>query len=97
MRNKQQRERILIDHYKTWSETTNNKYHKEYAEMMYQAMLDGNYKEVYSALGGSKQALYDTNRDVVYRTMVEAAEAYKVSKTTMSINYLRYGLKKVVI
>ena len=97
MRNRQQRELILIDHYKTWSETTKNKYHREYAEMMYTAMLDGNYKQVYSALGGSKQALYDTNRDVVYRTMVEAAEAYKVSKTTMSINYLRYGLKKIVI
>jgi len=29
--------------------------------------------------------------------MNEAAEAYKVSKTTMSINYLRYGLKRVII
>ena len=97
MRNRQQRELILIDHYKTWSETTKNKYHREYAEMMYQAMLDGNYKQVYSALGGSKQALYDTNKNVTYRSVVEAAEAYKVSKTTMSINYLRYGLKKVII
>ena len=97
MRNRQQRELILIDHYKTWSETTNNKYHKEYAEMMYTAMLDGNYKEVYSALGRAKQALYDTNRDVTYKSVVEAAEAYKVSKTTMSINYLRYGLKRVII
>ena len=97
MRNRQQRELILIDHYKTWMETTKNKYHKEYAEMMYAAMLDGNYKQVYSALGGSKQALYDTNKNVTYRSVVEAAEAYKVSKTTMSINYLRYGLKKVII
>jgi hypothetical protein len=64
---------------------------------MYQAMLDGNYKQVYSALGGSKQALYDTNKNVTYRSVVEAADAYKVSKTTMSINYLRYGLKKVVM
>ena len=97
MRNRQQRELILIDHYKTWKDTTKNKYHKEYAEMMYQAMLDGNYKEVYSALGGSKQALYDMNKNVTYRSVVEAAEAYKISKTTMSINYLRYGLKKVII
>lgn len=97
MRNKQQREEILLDHYKGWKENTNNKYHKEYAEMMYQAMLDGNYKNVYSALGGSKQALYDTNKNITYRSVVEAAEAYKVSKTTMSINYLRYGLKKVII
>ena len=97
MRNKQQREDILREHYKTWSETTKNKYHREYAEMMYTAMLDGNYKQVYSALGGSKQALYDTNKNVTYRSVVEAAEAYKVSKTTMSINYLRYGLKKVII
>ena len=97
MRNKQQREEIVREHYKNWIETTNNKHHKEYAEMMYTAMLDGNYKEVYSALGRSKQALYDTNRDVTYKSVVEAAEAYKVSKTTMSINYLRYGLKKVLM
>jgi len=97
MRNKQQREQIVTEHYKNWMETTKNKHHKEYAEMMYQAMLDGNYKEVYSALGRSKQALYDTNRDVTYKSVVEAAEAYKVSKTTMSINYLRYGLKKVLM
>ena len=97
MRNKQQREEILLNHYKTWKDTTRNKYHKEYAEIMYKAMLDGNYKEVYSALGGSKKALYDPRKKVTYLTMNEAAEAYKVSKTTMSINYLRYGLKRVII
>jgi len=97
MRNKQQREEILIEHYKTWKDTTRNKYQKEYAEMMYKAMLDGNYKQVYSALGGSKKALYDPRKNVTYLTMNEAAEAYKVSKTTMSINYLRYGLKRVII
>jgi len=97
MRNKQQREEILLNHYKTWKDTTRNKYHKEYAEIMYKAMLDGNYKEVYSALGGSKKALYDPRKNVTYLTMNQAAEAYKVSKTTMSINYLRYGLKRVII
>ena len=97
MRNKQQREEILLNHYKIWKDTTRNKYHKEYAEIMYKAMLDGNYKEVYSALGGSKKALYDPRKNVTYLTMNEAAEAYKVSKTTMSINYLRYGLKRVII
>lgn len=97
MRNKQQREEILLNHYKTWKDTTRNKYHKEYAEIMYKAMLDGNYKEVYSALGGSKKALYDPRKNVTYLTMNEAAEAYRVSKTTMSINYLRYGLKRVII
>lgn len=97
MRNKQQREEILLHHYKTWKDTTRNKYHKEYAEIMYKAMLDGNYKEVYSALGGSKKALYDPRKNVTYLTMNQAAEAYKVSKTTMSINYLRYGLKRVII
>lgn len=97
MRNRQQREKILREHYKTWSETTNNKYHKEYADMMYKAMLDGNYQEVYSALGGSKKALYDPRKGITYLTMNQAAEAYKVSKTTMSINYLRYGLKRVII
>lgn len=97
MRNKQQREEILLNHYKTWKDTTRNKYHKEYAEIMYKAMLDGNYKEVYSALGGSKKALYDSRKNVTYLTINQAAEAYKVSKTTMSINYLRYGLKRVII
>ena len=97
MRNKQQREEILLNHYKTWKDTTRNKYHKEYAEIMYKAMLDGNYKEVYSALGGSKKALYDPRKNVTYLTINQAAEAYKVSKTTMSINYLRYGLKRVII
>lgn len=97
MRNKQQREEILREHYKTWKDNTRNKYHREYAEMMYKAMLDGNYKKVYSALGGSKKALYDPRKNVTYLTMNEAAEAYKVSKTTMSINYLRYGLKRVII
>ena len=97
MRNKQQREEILLNHYKTWKDTTRNKYHKEYAEIMYKAMLDGNYKEVYSALGGSKKALYDPRKNVTYLTMNQAAEAYRVSKTTMSINYLRYGLKRVII
>lgn len=97
MRNKQQREEILLNHYKTWKDTTRNKYHKEYAEIMYKAMLDGKYKEVYSALGGSKKALYDSRKNVTYLTMNQAAEAYKVSKTTMSINYLRYGLKRVII
>jgi hypothetical protein len=97
MRNKQHREEILLNHYKTWKDTTRNKYHKEYAEIMYKAMLDGNYKEVYSALGGSKKALYDPRKNVTYLTMNQAAEAYKVSKTTMSINYLRYGLKRVII
>lgn len=97
MRNKQQREEIITEHYKTWKDTTKNKYHREYAEMMYQAMIDGNYKEMYSALGGSRQALFDPRKNVTYGSVVEAANAYKVSKTTMSINYLRYGLKKVVI
>ena len=97
MRNKQQREEILLNHYKIWKDTTRNKYHKEYAEIMYKAMLDGNYKEVYSALGGSKKALYDPRKNVTYLTINQAAEAYKVSKTTMSINYLRYGLKRVII
>ena len=97
MRNKQQREEILKEHYKTWMETTKNKYHREYAEIMYAAMLDGNYKKVYSELGANKKALYDPKRDVTYRTLKEAAEAYRVNIGTMSINYLRYGLRRVMI
>lgn len=97
MRNKQQREEILKEHYKTWMETTKNKYHREYAEIMYAAMLDGNYKKVYSELGANKKALYDPKRDITYRTLKEAAEAYRVNIGTMSINYLRYGLRRVMI
>lgn len=97
MRNKQQREEILREHYKIWSETTKNKYHKEYAEIMYKAMLDGNYKKVYSELGANKKALYDPVRNITYRTIQDAANAYRVNIGTMSINYLRYGLKRVLI
>lgn len=97
MRSREQREEILREHYKTWMETTKNTYHKEYAEIMYKAMLDGNYKQVYSELGANKKALYDPRRGVTYRTISEAAAAYRVNIATMSINYLRYGLKRVMI
>jgi hypothetical protein len=97
MRNRQQREDILREHYKTWMETTKNKYHREYAEIMYQAMLDGNYKKVYAELGKNKKALYDPKRDITYRTLSDAAQAYRVNIGTMSINYLRYGLRRVMI
>lgn len=59
MRNTNQREQTLLEHYKTWMETTKNKHHREYAEIMYAAVLNGNYKKVYKELGANKKALYD--------------------------------------
>lgn len=97
MRNTNQREQTLLQHYKTWMETTKNKHHREYAEIMYAAVLDGNYKKVYKELSANKKALYDPKRDITYRTIRDAAAAYKVNIGTMSINYLRYGLRRVMI
>lgn len=88
---------ILKAHYKEWADTTKNPTHKEYATTMYNAVLNGNHKEVYSELGSNTTPLYDPVRDILYKSINEAAVAYKVSQSSMGINYKRYGLTKMKI
>ena len=90
-----QKELNLLSHYEIWKETTNNPFHKDYAEQMFYAVLGGNYKEVFKELGINGKRFYDPVRDVIYSSVREASKAYKVGEDTMSINYLRYGLKKL--
>jgi len=89
------RKELLLSHYENWANTTNNKWHKEYAEIMYEAVLNGNHVEVFKELGSNGKRLYDPENDITYNSVREAAKAFKVTEHTMSINYLRYGLKRV--
>lgn len=89
------RKELLLNHYESWANTTNNKWHKEYAETMYEAVLNGDHVEVFKELGSNGKRLYDPVNDITYNSVREAAQAFKVREDTMSINYLRYGLKKV--
>ncbi len=89
------RKELLLNHYENWANTTNNKRHKEYAEAMYEAVLNGNHVEMFKELGSNGKRLYDPENDITYNSVREAAKAFKVREDTMSINYLRYGLKKV--
>lgn len=89
------RRRLLLDHYENWVNTTDNKWHKEYAQEMYDAVLNGNHIEVFKELGLNGKKLYDPENDITYNSVREAAKAFKVTEQTMSINYIRYGLKKV--
>lgn len=89
------RKEFLLNHYENWANTTNNKWHKEYAETMYEAVLNGNHVEIFKELGSNGKRLYDPVNDITYNSVREAAQAFKVREDTMSINYLRYGLKKV--
>lgn len=90
MRNKY----ILKEHYKQWADTAKNKFHKEYATIMYNAVLNGTHKETYSELGSLATPLYDPENEIIYRSIGEAARAFKVSPASMGINYKRYGLIK---
>jgi hypothetical protein len=89
------RTEILLSHYENWAKTTDNKWHKEYAEAMYEAVLNGDHIEVFKELGSRGKRLYDPENDITYNSVKEAAEAFKISEPVMSVNYLRYGLKKV--
>ena len=90
MRNKY----ILKEHYKQWANTAKNKFHKEYAITMYNAVLNGTHKETYSELGSLATPLYDPETEIISRSIGEAARAFKVSPASMGINYRRYGLIK---
>lgn len=89
------RRKALLDHYENWVNTTDNKWHKEYAQAMYDAVLNGDHVGTFKELGSNGKRLYDPENDVTYNSVREAAQAFNVREETMSINYLRYGLKKV--
>ena len=89
------RELNLLTHYEVWKETTDNPFHKDYATQMWNAVLGGHYKRTFQELGVNGKRFYDPVKNVIYPSVREAAKAYKVGEDTMSINYLRYGLKKL--
>ena len=43
-----QKELNLLSHYEIWKETTDNPFHKDYAEQMWHAVLIGKYKEMFN-------------------------------------------------
>ena len=90
-----QKELNLLSHYEIWKETTDNPFHKDYAEQMWHAVLIGKYKEMFKELGANGRRFYDPVSNIIYPSVREAAKAYKVREETMSVNYLRYGLKKL--
>lgn len=49
-KSKEQRLEIITNHYKKWIETATDEYHKQYAELMLQAVYNDNYKEVFKEL-----------------------------------------------
>lgn len=88
------RRQLLINHYKEWANTTNNKAHKAYAEAMLQSVYEDDYVRAFQEIGARSNKLHNPVTKEVYNTIEQAAESFGVSIPTMSINYLRYGLKK---
>lgn len=50
MKNEEQKRDIIIEHYTKWVETATDQYHRQYAELMLQAVYNENYKEVFKEL-----------------------------------------------
>lgn len=50
MKNEQQKRNIIIQHYSKWIETATDEYHKQYAELMLQAVYNEKHKEVFKEL-----------------------------------------------
>jgi hypothetical protein len=86
---------LLINHYKTWRDTTNNKKHADYASTMLDAVYRNDYKRAFAELGARGTTWYDTNTKKTYPSTKEAAKAFGVQYYTLEKNYEEYGLIKI--
>ena len=50
MKNEEQKLEIITNHYQKWIETATDEYHKQYAELMLQAVYNEKHKEVFKEL-----------------------------------------------
>lgn len=85
----------LYNHYKVWAETTRSGEHRDYAETMLQAVIDGNHKEVWKRISNAK-ALYHPDTKQYYHSIEEAALDYNITSKSMQKNYYKFGLKRAI-
>lgn len=86
---------LLINHYKTWRDTTQNVKHADYASTMLDAVYRNDYKRAFAELGARGTTWYDTNAKKTYPSTREAAKAFGVKYYVLEKNYEDYGLIKI--
>lgn len=86
---------ILINHYKTWRDTTQNKKHEEYASTMLDAVYRGEYKRAFAELGARGTTYYDSTNNVTYPSTKAASQAFGVSAETLEKKFEELGLIRI--
>ena len=86
---------LLINHYKTWRDTTQNKKHADYASTMLDSVYRGDYKKAFAELGARGTTYYDPEKRKTYPSTKAAAKAFGVQHYTLEKNYQEYGLIKI--
>lgn len=86
---------LLINHYKTWRDTTVNKQHAEYASTMLDSVYRGDYKRAFAELGARGTTYYDTINNVTYPSTKAASQAFGVSAETLEKKFEEMGLIRI--
>lgn len=92
MRTEADRLNIIKNHYKKWMTEAKNPNHRDYAKKMYNAVLNGTYREIFEEEGSYRFMTADGRR---FRTLKEVSQAFKTSEGNMQVNYKRYGIKRI--
>lgn len=90
---KTERKEYLLKHYQDWIEITTNPRHKRYAEDMLNALLDDTFEIAVRDSSNKAKKIYCKRLDVMFDTMVQAAQYFGVSRDHIRRNFKDYDLQ----